>query len=177
MLILVRYCLFSLGPPFIVATGSTVLILNLLFYLRDFLDYLLVFQAGIVNSFLLLIFIQPSFLILAIPIGFLIALLVVYGRLSADRETIAIQSSGFTLWVLVWPMIVVSALLSVFLVIFMDTLLPWGNTSFLKLEYKIRTERLAVILRERVFIKDFDGYILYIGQKDDRTGPFEKCKS
>jgi lipopolysaccharide export system permease protein len=176
MLILVRYCLSSLWPPFIVATGATSFVLNLLFYLKEFIDNLVVYQAGFIKSFLLLIYIQPSFLVLAIPIGFLIALLVVYGRLSADRETVAIQSCGLSLWVLIWPMIVVSALLSLFMVVFMDTLLPWGNTSFLKLEYKIKTERLAVILRERVIIKDFDGYILYVGQKDDRTDQLKNIR-
>jgi lipopolysaccharide export system permease protein len=169
MIILVRYCLSSLWPPFIVATGAWVFVLNLLYFLKEFIDYLVAYQTGAVNSFLLLTYIQPSFLVLAIPIGFLTALLVVYGRLSADRETVAIQSCGISLWILVWPMIVVSVLLSLFMVVFMDTILPWGNTSFLKLEYKIKTERLAVILRERVMIKDFDGYNLYIGQKEDRA--------
>lgn len=169
MPVLVRYCLTAIWPPFFLATGCWVFILNLLFYLIPFLSYLLEYQAGIGNSFLLLLYIQPGFLVLAIPIGFLTALLVVYGRLSADGEIMAVESCGFSLWVLVWPMIGVSLLFSIFLVIFMDTLLPWGNISFLKLDYKIKTERTAIFVKERVFMNGFEGYVLYADQKDDKT--------
>src|ERR1700690_3629589 len=168
MPVLFRYCLTALWPPFLLATGCAVFILNLLFYLLQFLKYLLEYQAGILNSFRLLLYIQPGFLVLAIPIGFLTALLIVYGRLSSDGEVVAVESCGFSVWVLVWPMIAVSALLSLFLIVFMDRLLPWGNTSFLKLEYRIITERSGVIVKEKVFINNFEGYILYAHEKDDR---------
>ncbi len=126
----------------------------------------MVYHVGILNSFLLLLYIQPSFLVLVIPIGFLTALLVVYGRLSADRESLAIQSCGFSLWIVTWPIIVLSLLMSFFMVVFMDTVLPWGNISFVKLQYKVFTERSAILVRERVFIKDFEGYLLFVDQKD-----------
>jgi len=173
MPVLIRYCLMAIWPPFLLATGCVVFILNLLFYLREFLDYLLVYQAGLVNSFLLLFYIQPSFLVLALPIGFLFALLMVFGRLSADREALAVESCGFSIWVLVVPTIVVSVFLSSFLVVFMDTILPWGNTSFLKLQYKIISERSSVIIREGVFVKDFEGYILHVAKKDEGKGILE----
>jgi lipopolysaccharide export system permease protein len=152
-----------------VATGTTLFVFNLLFYLKEFLDYLLVHHAGVINSFLLLLYIQPGFLILSLPIGFLVSIMIVYGRLSADREIIAVESAGFPVSVLVWPVIVVGVLFSFFLVFFWDISLPWGNTSFLKLQYKILNEKSSIILRERSFIKDFDGYVLYIGEKDEKT--------
>ncbi len=167
MPVLVRYCLTALWPPFFLATGCWLFTLNLLFYSLQFLKYLLEYQAGIINSVLLLLYIQPGFLVLAIPIGFLTAILVVYGRISADGEVVAVESCGHSVWVLVWPMMGVSLLLSLFLVIFMDTLLPWGNTSFLKLDYKIISERSGVVVKERVFIKNFDGYVLQVDQKDE----------
>ncbi len=170
MPVLLRYCLESLWPPFLLSTGCVVFILNLLFYLELFLKYLLVYHAGIINSFLLLLYYQPSFLVLAVPIGFLIALLMVFGRLSADREALALESCGFSLWVLIWPMIGLGFMMSLFLVLFMDTILPWGNTSFLKLDYKIISEKSSIVVKERIFIKDFTGYVLYFDQKDDATG-------
>src|SRR5690242_14862084 len=126
MPVLVRYCLMALWPPFLLATGCVLFILNLLFYSRDFLKYLLEYQAGILNSFLLLFYIQPSFLVLTLPISFLIAVLVVFCRLSADRELVGVESCGISAWTLVWPMIILSVLISFFLVVFMDVSLPWG---------------------------------------------------
>ena len=176
MPLMFRYCLNALWSPFLVATGVVLFLLNLLFYLLSFLRYLLEYQAGVKNSFLLLLYIQPGFLVLAIPIGFLVALLVVYGRLSADGEVMALETCGYSVRVLVWPMMGVAFLLSLFLVLFMDTLLPWGNTSFLKLDYRVTTERSAVIIKERVFIRDFEGYILYVDQKDERDNLLKGVK-
>jgi lipopolysaccharide export system permease protein len=168
MPVLIRYCLMAVWPPFLLSTGLALFILNLLFYLRTFLDYVFVYQASLTNCSMLLLYIQPSFLILAIPIGFLTALLVVYGRLSSDREMVAIEACGFPVTIIVWPMIGFSVLMSLFLVFFMDRILPWGNTSFVKLDYKVVSERTAILVRERVFIQDFEGYVLYVGEKDDR---------
>lgn len=168
MPLLVRYCLNALWGPFFISTSVILFILNLLFYILEFLKYLFEFQAGVLNSLRLLLYIQPSFLILALPLGFLAAILMVYGRLSEDRETMAIESCGFPLSIVVWPMIGFSVLLSLFLVFFMDRVLPWGNISFLKLQTKIISERTAIVVRERIFIKDFEGYVLYAAEKDDK---------
>ena len=129
MPVLIRHCLRSLGPPFLVATLVTLCILDLLFYTRDFIDYLLVKHAGVGNSFRLLTpYIQPSFLVLAIPIGYLTAVLTVYGRLSSDRELMAAESCGVSPYFLFWPVIwIFIFLLSLFLIFFMDTTLPLGE--------------------------------------------------
>ena len=143
-------------------------ILNLLYTILEFFDYVFLYQAGFVNSMRLLLYYQPSYLVLAIPIGYLTALLVVYGRLSTDREAMAMESSGVSPAVLIWPMIGFSLFLSILLVVLMDKAVPWGNTSYLKLQYEIVTQRSAIRVHERVFIQEFDGYILFAKDKDDR---------
>lgn len=167
--VLVRYYLRSIWPPFFLAMGIWVFILNLLYTIRDFFDYLFLYQAGLSNSLRLLLYIQPSYLVLAIPIGYLTALLVVYGRLSTDREAMALESSGVSPSLLIWPMIGVSLLMSLFLVVLMDRILPWGNTSYLRLQYQIITERSAISVHEREFIRNFEGYLLYVKEKDDKN--------
>src|SRR6185369_980543 len=151
MPVLVRYCLQSLWPPFVLAVFSTTVILDLLFYMLQFLDYLLVKQVGVFYSLLLFLYYQPCLLVVALPIGFLTAVLVVFGRMGVDREMMALETCGYSSWVLLKPMIGVSVLVSLLLVGFMDTVLPWGNTSFLKLSYKIVSERSAVAVRARTF--------------------------
>src|SRR5690349_5606799 len=94
--LLARYCLGSLWPPFLVSVGVVMFALTLLFYSLLFLDFLIVKQVGVLNSFLLLIYYQPSFLVIALPISFLIAVLFVYGRLGADRELMALETCGFS---------------------------------------------------------------------------------
>lgn len=166
MPILVRSCLKSLVAPFLLAVLSTQFFLNLAFYLLDFLDYLFRFRIGWIPSFKLLFYMQPSFLVLALPISFLFALMTVMGRQSADGELIALETCGFSGWVLAVPLMVTGLLGSLFMVYFMNEILPWGNSSFIKLQYKIVSERSAVALKERVFIRDFPGYELYFDRMD-----------
>jgi LPS export ABC transporter permease LptF len=169
MPILIRYCFVQLVPPFLLSVFVTTFVLNLLFYLLEFIDFLLVKQVGAANSLMLLLYVQPSLLVLALPIGFLAALLIVFGRLSADREMMAMESMGFSPGLLLWPVVLFGGLYSVVLVFFMNWCLPWGNTSYVKLYYRIVSERSAVAITERVFIRDFEGYILYVDRKDEKA--------
>ncbi len=166
MPILTRSCLASLAPPFFITVLSAQFILNLLFYLMEFLDNLLLHRIGIENAFRLLLYYQPSFLVLALPIAFLFAILTVVGRLASDRELIALESCGFSGWLLAGPLIGAGVVGSLFMIFFMNQVLPWGNTSYLKLHYRILAERSAMVIKERVFIKDFPGYELYVENKD-----------
>jgi lipopolysaccharide export system permease protein len=170
MSVFLRYCLFSLISPFALATGSTLLIMNLLWFSLIFLDYFFKYHAGLLNCFLLFIFYQPSLLVLAIPIGFLIAILMVYGRLGADREFLALQASGCSAGFLLRPLVIFSLVFSLFMVAFMDIVIPWGNISYIKLDSQIIKEHSAIVIKERVFIDEFPGYVLYIDQKEDATG-------
>jgi LPS export ABC transporter permease LptF len=170
MPVLLRYCLLSLVSPFFWATGCTLLIMNLLYFSQQFFDYLIRYHAGMWNCFHLFLFYQPSVLVLAIPIGFLIALLMVYGRLGADKEFLALQTSGVTARALLWPLIIFSVVGSLFLVVFMDVVLPWGNTCFIKLDAQVIKEHSTIVVKERSFVDDFKGYVLYVDQKEEKTG-------
>lgn len=166
MKILTRSCLLSLAPPFLLAVISTQFFLNLAFYLLDFLDYYFRYRIGWSASWRLLLYIQPSFLVLAIPISFLFALLTVMGRQAADRELVALETCGVSGWVLARPLLLTGLLGSLFMVFFMNEILPWGNTSFIRLQYQIVSERSSLALKERVFIRDFPGYELYFDRME-----------
>jgi lipopolysaccharide export system permease protein len=174
MPILIRYCLVQLIAPFFLSVFITTFVLDLMFYLLDFINLLFINQIGILNSLRLLLYVQPSLLVLSLPIAFLAALLIVFGRLSSDREMMALESMGFSPGLLLWPLVVGGGLFSVFLVFFMNTLLPWGNVSYLKLYYNIVEERSAIGIKPRVFNSDFNGLILYVDQKDEKNDTLRK---
>jgi lipopolysaccharide export system permease protein len=167
MPILIEYFLIELIGPFLLAMISSMFILDLLFYLLSFLNNIFVQQIGLENSIKLFIYYQPSLLVLALPIGFLTAILIVFGRMSMDREISAISASGISLWTIIVPVLTASALFSFFLVIVMNVLLPWGNTSYVKLEYAILSRQESVLIHKKEFIKHFNRYVLYVNKKED----------
>src|SRR4051794_15794870 len=66
----------------------------------------------------------PSSLPYTVPVSLLFAATVVYGRLAADNEVIAVKTAGLSAMVLIWPSIILAAILSLALSELSATLIP-----------------------------------------------------
>ncbi|MBM4346916.1 MAG: LPS export ABC transporter permease LptF [Deltaproteobacteria bacterium] len=111
---------------------------------------------------MLLLFISPSFLIFTIPMAFLLATLLSFGRLSGDSEITAFKASGMSLYQLYLPVLLFSILTylsTTFLVIYG---LPWGNRGFKATLYMMAQSKADIEIKERVFNDIFDGFVLYV---------------
>lgn len=150
------------------------LLLNLVFYLQEMLEQLFVHRLEWSFVLKLFFYIQPSFLILAFPIGFLSALLLTLGRMSADGELTALRAGGISLKILSFSIWAGAVVYSFFLVAFMDWTLPWGNTAYLRLQHRIMEKKVSFFIREKVFLYDFPEFILYVEKKDEKNDRLEK---
>jgi lipopolysaccharide export system permease protein len=108
----------------------------------------------------------PFIWVFALPMGFLTATLLVFGRFSADQELTAARASGISLLSLVSPVL----LLSIFFCgvsawINMD-IGPRSRVAFVNLRHKLLAELVDVALPEGRFIRDFPGYIFYTEKND-----------
>jgi len=113
---------------------------------------------------MLLLFISPSFLIFTIPMAFLLATLLSFGRLSGDSEITAFKASGMSLYQLYLPVLLLSIcayLLTTFLVIYG---LPWGNRGFKSTLYVMAQTKADIEIKERVFNDVFDGFVVYVNK-------------
>lgn len=113
---------------------------------------------------MLLLFISPSFLIFTIPMAFLLAALLSFGRLSGDSEITAFKASGLSLYQLYLPVLLLSIgayLLTSFLVIYG---LPWGNRGFKATLYVMAQTKADIEIKERVFNDVFDGFVVYVNK-------------
>jgi lipopolysaccharide export system permease protein len=111
---------------------------------------------------LLLAYILPAFLVLTVPIGFLLAILVAFGRLSADMEIVALKASGVSPLRLLRPVLVFacgSALLTGWLMV---EAVPRANYAFKSLIFDILRTQAAVGLKERVFNDTFGNFVIYV---------------
>ena len=105
MKIIDRYVWKELLVPFLLGifVFTFLLLLDKIFDLTD-----LIINKGVPIPLviLLLTYILPAFLVLTIPIGFLLAILVAFGRLSADMEIVALKASGVSPLRLLRPVLV-----------------------------------------------------------------------
>ena len=168
MKIFEKYIIKELAGPFFLglAIFSFIFLTDKIFELVD-----LIINKGVPAGkvLLLIIYIYPSFFSITVPMGILMASLMAFGRLSHDNEIIALKSSGINVFKISMPAIIIALLLSVVMVFFNDTILPRANYAFKSLYFDIIRQRATIIVQEKLFINEFDGYIFYIDEKDDRT--------
>jgi len=112
----------------------------------------------------------PFVMSFSIPIGILIASVMVFGRITHDNELIAIRSSGINPLSLFKPFLPVIVLITLFMVYFNGFILPEASHRARNLITDIAQKKPSVRIYEGVFIEDFPGYIIYLGSIDDRTG-------
>jgi lipopolysaccharide export system permease protein len=121
----------------------------------------------------LLFLLVPYAFSFAMPLGMLIAILLVMGRLSANRELIALRSAGISLFTVSGPVLFVALCGSLLAAWINAVHAPSARASYRAiLNDIVRTDPLRFVV-PRAFIHDFPGYILYVGEKEgDRMRQF-----
>ncbi|BCR05469.1 LPS export ABC transporter permease LptF [Desulfuromonas versatilis] len=111
----------------------------------------------------------PAFLVITIPLAFLLGVLLGFGRLSGDSEIIAMKSSGISLYQMMRPVLAIAfaaSLATGALTLFVE---PVGNAAFRSQVFQIASSRASVGLLPQVFNDEFDGLVIYAQTIDDRS--------
>jgi LPS export ABC transporter permease LptF/LPS export ABC transporter permease LptG len=104
----------------------------------------------------------PSALGLTIPMSLLLGLLVAFGRLSADREFVALQACGVSLLRLMRPVGCLAILAWAATSYVLLVAVPDANQRFREITFSIVAERAEGEVRPRVFFEDFPDVVLYV---------------
>ena len=117
----------------------------------------------------MILYLIPSFLIYTIPMAFLLAVLLTFGRLSADNEIVVIKASGISLFQ-VMPPVVFCALVAAVLAFGVSTFgAPWGNSAFRALSLQVLTQNITSTIREKTFWDDIPGVVMYTDHYDEKS--------
>ena len=115
----------------------------------------------------MILYLMPSFLVFTIPMAFLLAVLLAFGRLSADNEITVMKSCGISLTGLM-PAVLVCALLAGGMTLTASTIgIPWGNGAFKTMSGGILKQNVSATIREKVFWDDIPGIVLYTEHYDE----------
>jgi len=104
----------------------------------------------------------PSLFVYTIPMSVLTGTLLAFGKLSSDREILAMRASGVSLLSIAAPILLVGFLLSLALIPINNQLVPWSHFAGRRVLLDIGIRNPAAFLEPGVFIKEFKPYILFV---------------
>src|SRR5689334_8858238 len=161
MKIIDRYVIRQLLMPF----GLGLLVFTFLIMLRPLQEYAEDLVAKNIAPPIigwLMVLLVPQALALTIPMSLLLGLLVGFGRLSADREFVAMQACGVSLKRLLLPVSIVS-LFSMAATGYMWFYgYPIANQTFVDVTFNLVADRAEGNVRPRVFFREFPNLMLYV---------------
>jgi lipopolysaccharide export system permease protein len=155
------YICREIAVPFLLglATFTAALLMGRILQIADLV---VARGVGLSSMLWLIVYLLPFFFMITLPMSLLLALLLAFGRLSADSEITAMKSCGVGLYSLL-PPVLTCALITYLATTFVTAYaLPWGNTSFRNLLINIIQTRATINLKERVFNDDFPGLVIYV---------------
>ena len=168
MKIIDRYLLKELLPTF----GLGLSVFTFVLLMGQFLQLVKIIipnRISINTVALLILYLLPSLAIFIIPMSFLFSVLLLFGRMSADNEILALRIAGVSLYRLISPVLIISFLLYSGTLGISCFLIPKGNEAFKKLLLATTWKGSAFVLEERTFNTVSEDLTIYIERV---SGPF-----
>jgi LPS export ABC transporter permease LptG/LPS export ABC transporter permease LptF len=159
--ILDRYLIRTTIPPFLLSLGVFTFVLAVMPML-EYAKLLLAKGVPLPTVGLLLLLLLPQALSLTIPMAFLSGLLMALGRLSGDRESVALLACGISPARLLRPVLLVAVLVAGLDMYVLARATPDANQAWRSITFHLLTEQSAAEIRPRVFFERFPKKVLYV---------------
>ena len=159
--ILDRYLIREIVPPF----GLGLLVFTFILMippLMDVAESLITKGVAAGTIIRLMATLLPQAFGVTIPMALLIGVLIGLGRISGDREAVALQACGVSLVRLLRPILVLAVLAAAATMYVLVVALPDANNRFRELTYSVIASRAEDEVTPRVFYEDFPNIILYV---------------
>jgi lipopolysaccharide export system permease protein len=164
MKILDKFLIRSFIGPFIVASFIALFVLIMQF-LWLYIDEMMGKGLTIFDVSELLFYLSIGFVPQALPIGVLIATVMVMGNLAERYELSSFKSAGVSLLRVMRPLLYAVGMVTLFSFFTSEILIPWANLKFYSRFYDIRKSKPALNLEAGVFNDEFANFTLRIGKK------------
>jgi len=167
MRVLDRYIIREAIPPFLLALAVYTFVLAVDPMLQR-AQMLLAKGVPLQTVGFLLLTLLPQALGITIPMAFLTGLLMALGRMSGDRESVALLACGVSPARLIRPVLILGVLIGGLDLYVMVRAVPDGNLAFVEATWQLLTQQSESDIKPRVFFERFPGLVLYVN--DPRPG-------
>ena len=162
-----RYVIREVIPPFFLSLVIFTFLLEIPPVMRD-LEMLVAKGVSWQVAVRIILTLIPQALGLTIPMALLTGLLIGLGRLSADREAVALLACGVSPYRLLRPILLMAAVAAAATMYVMIKAIPDANQTFREITFEVIAKKVENDIHPRVFFGDFPGWVLYAS--DEPTG-------
>ncbi|HUP58230.1 MAG TPA: LptF/LptG family permease [Bdellovibrionota bacterium] len=107
-----------------------------------------------------------SFMPTALPVAFLVAVLVAFGRLSADGELVAMKACGIGILRLAVPVLGLATLVVLASLALNLQICPWGERTFKQMLIKVSNTKAVTSIKEGTFTSGFFDLLIFADKVD-----------
>lgn len=102
---------------------------------------------------------------MSLPLALLLALLMCFGNLGEHYELVAMKASGISMWRAMRPLLHFSLILSILAFFISNSLIPMATLKWRTLLTDVQRQKLAFNIKEGVFYKDIENYVIHVERK------------
>lgn len=161
MKLLDRYVIREILPP----TFLALIIFTFLLLIPPVMDQLQNLVAKGVSfgvAIKMLAMLVPQSLGLTIPMSLLVGTLIGLGRISGDREAVAMLACGVSPYRLLRPLLFLAAVGGGIHLWVMIEAIPDANQAFRELTYSVVSQQMENDVRPQLFFTNFPGWVIYV---------------
>lgn len=166
------YIFFEMLPSFILGLLVFIFIL-LMFQALRLTEFVLIHGVDISTVMEMMGYLSISFLPTLLPMALLFAVLLSYGRLSADSEVVAMKASGISMLTISFPAALLGLIISIASAQTSYYIAPWGNRQFEVLISRLGNTKAAAAIKEGTFSEGFFDLVIYAGKVNSQNGTME----
>ncbi|MCE5248770.1 LptF/LptG family permease [bacterium] len=166
-----RYVIREHLAPFFFAF-SLIMFVLILKQMLELMDMVISKNVNILIMLKLFWFNLAWMIALVVPMSVLVATVMAFGRMAADREITAMKAAGISMWNLSFPIIGLSIIITMFMIWFNNRILPDYNyrARNLNLAIAFKKPMFTLINREGQFITDLPNLTLHVDKIDYLSG-------
>jgi lipopolysaccharide export system permease protein len=150
MKILNRYIFKEHLAPFFGAL-TVIMFILLMQFLVKFIGQIFGKGLSFITIFELIVYNMAWMMALAVPMATLIAVLMSYGRFSADNEITILKSSGISIYRTIRPSLIFGIILTILMIYFNDQILPDTNHAARKMFSARKKKKPTLSIEEHIF--------------------------
>ncbi|MEP7267024.1 MAG: LptF/LptG family permease [Saprospiraceae bacterium] len=167
-----RMLISAFIPPMVLSFLIALFVLTMQFFWL-YIDEIMGKGVGFFQIIELISYLTVSFVPLALPMGVLLASVMVFGNMGERYELSSIKSAGISLIRIMLPLVFLTLFISIISYAASNYVIPKANLKFLTRLYDIRRQKPALAIEEGVFNDDFYGYSIFVGKKQSDKNTIE----